>query len=152
MAIPRFTIGHISDNTRVTLVNTALHCTVNNNHVREILHYYARRHNDRNAHPCNGCNLQKYTRCRGTRQAPDMGAGALQVRIAFVGWFYVHSGFNLLQSVGYVIISGHKTDGSVVKLGDPKKEEEETTDPVKKEVKKWEINQMYWLKVTGEKQ
>ena len=35
---------------------------------------------------------------------------ALQVCIAYVGWFYVHSGFNLLQSVGYVVISGHKTD------------------------------------------
>ena len=41
---------------------------------------------------------------------------------------------------------------TVVKLGDHGEGEEETTDPVKKEVKNWEITQMYWLKVTGEKQ
>ena len=113
MAIPRFTIGHISDNTRVTLINAALHCTVNNNHVTEILHYYAHRHNGRNAHPC--------TRSCDATVKSKPGAGehgrhqiwaqaALQVCIAYVGWFYVHSGFNLLQSVGYVVISGHKTD------------------------------------------
>ena len=43
---------------------------------------------------------------------------------------------------------------TVVKLGDHREEEneEETTDSVKKEAEKGEINQMYWLKVTGEKQ
>ena len=54
--------------------------------------------------------------CKSTPGAGEHGRhqiwaqAALQVRIAYVGWFYVHSGFNLLQSVGYVVISGHKTD------------------------------------------
>ena len=40
---------------------------------------------------------------------------------------------------------------SVAKLGDHKEEEEEATSPDREEVKKLTFDQMYWLKVTGEK-
>ena len=92
MAIPRFTIEHISDNTRVTLINTALHCTVNNNRVREILHYYAHRHNGRNAHPCNRLSSvqnrvqgntagTRYGRRRHYRCAQHMWDGSMYIQV-----------------------------------------------------------------------